>query len=879
MFEIPLQKIDEERRLVIGQAAAEVLDKSGESMDYATAKAAFQEWSAEFERHSGGLSKGNLRVMHTKEVAGKIVDLSFDDLTKAVNIVAHVASPNAWALVTSGAFCGFSIGGGYARRWTEEGTGLKKYTPIVREISLVDNPCIPTARFVELIKADGIVEQLELRGAVRTFAQEWETRPRTFSEIEAERPRTFGELHKGIAGQVAAIFSNPAVPLGANHSGFQTIKSALGGGGPKSRKPRRPSDIGPLPKAGGMPVAPKPVAPLAKAAGELSEAQHQERINAAKARWAKEGGDTKAMEAHYTEQHDAAKSAWFGSKTKVAAVEAGHKQEWSDMADLHEAYDKAKPHLPADAHGLTIMHPNGMIHDPENMYGQMMKPGFDFEKKHVYGLAPHEVDDFVKEWKAKAAAAPVLNHDWHQWATGLKQMGKPGSKLHQTGTHVHELLSGGLKPVRRAKPDGSVDEHLGPYARNIPTKPHQPLAVVHDGKVIVNIAHPAMREDRDGLNRKTTPDEDEMILHGRGPLMKKNFITGDWSESAHPRGKAGKFAGKGSAPAAPSETTAAAVAVAPKRDAEGRKDETKAAWAGFSGGMLVSGKAAQHVPTLADSFRFGVGEKGKRNKTAASLRGDNAGRAGMKGSARRARAQALAEAPTADTAATSAHRKVMQEAAERGSSREEAEAMAARFAEKLRGRGKGGGTVGDMYVNGKPTVRVTPQAAASATRAVKNHLRGQVLTEKYLRGGLSHAVGGKGIAGKVLGYAARVPFGVLGAVAGAQAAHRLQREDEGSGVTDAHHTAANVGEALHLAGEASTGASIGGFAGMAASHLLQGGSLTSPFKSWMDGTVNAAKLGRASKIGGIVGAAGMVAMRAPDLIREYKARNAPKQES
>lgn len=195
MFDIPLRKIDEERRLVIGQAAAEGKDRSGESMDYASAKEAFRAWSDEFDQSTGGLSKGNLRVMHTKEVAGKIIDLSFDDATRAVNVVAYVASDNAWNLVKSGCFSGFSIGGGYAKRWTDE-DGLKKYTPIVREISLVDNPCIPTARFVELIKADGIIEQIELRPRTHGFEEMWKARPLSFFETWVQRPKTFGDLAK-----------------------------------------------------------------------------------------------------------------------------------------------------------------------------------------------------------------------------------------------------------------------------------------------------------------------------------------------------------------------------------------------------------------------------------------------------------------------------------------------------------------------------------------------------------------------------------------------------------------------------------------------------------------------------------------------------------
>lgn len=193
-FIIPLTKIDEEKRLIIGRAAQEVADKSKEIMDYATAKPAFEAWSKGFEVASGGLSKGNLRVMHTKTVAGKVVDLSFHDGDKAIDVVVKVVDDNEWEKVLSGCYTGFSMGGGYAKRWNDD-AGLTRYTPTISEISLVDNPCIPTARFAELVKADGLVEQIALHGRdPDTFAKAWAERPRTFGEAWASRPLTFGEL-------------------------------------------------------------------------------------------------------------------------------------------------------------------------------------------------------------------------------------------------------------------------------------------------------------------------------------------------------------------------------------------------------------------------------------------------------------------------------------------------------------------------------------------------------------------------------------------------------------------------------------------------------------------------------------------------------------
>lgn len=185
---IPLSKIDEEQRLVIGTGAAEELDRSKEIFDYASGKQAFQEWSDGMAKASNGLSKGNLRSMHRRDIAaGKIVDLGFDDDGKKVTVCAKVVDDQEWAKVLSGVYTGFSIGGGYAKRWPDpQVAGATRYTPAIREISLVDMPCIPSATVAELVKVDGSVVELPLVGAP----------PPTFGELVKAIPPTFGGLHK-----------------------------------------------------------------------------------------------------------------------------------------------------------------------------------------------------------------------------------------------------------------------------------------------------------------------------------------------------------------------------------------------------------------------------------------------------------------------------------------------------------------------------------------------------------------------------------------------------------------------------------------------------------------------------------------------------------
>lgn len=243
-LEIPLIKIDEERRLIIGRAACEEKDKSSEILDYVTAKPAFQKWSDGIAELSGGLSKGNLRAMHQKTVAGKVINLDYNDAQKSIDVIAHVVDDNTWNLVKTGCYTGFSIGGGYARKWQDPNDAtLTRYTPDIRELSLVDTPCIPSARFAELIKADGMTMQLELRGVLPGFADRWSARPRSFGEQWNERPRTFAQLRKAVThkpagnpdgGQFASDGGgdSPAIasPPATGASGLGLMRGAVAGG-------------------------------------------------------------------------------------------------------------------------------------------------------------------------------------------------------------------------------------------------------------------------------------------------------------------------------------------------------------------------------------------------------------------------------------------------------------------------------------------------------------------------------------------------------------------------------------------------------------------------------------------------------------------------
>lgn len=156
---IPITKVDAARRLVYGTIAEEIPDKSGEVFDYGSSKPYFERWSDEIARTSDGKSVGNLRAMHGAIAAGKLSRLSFDDKAKRIEAVGKVVDEAEWAKVVEGVYTGFSIGGHYVERWPDdERPELTRYTAEPTEVSLVDNPCIPSATF-SLIKTDGSVEQ------------------------------------------------------------------------------------------------------------------------------------------------------------------------------------------------------------------------------------------------------------------------------------------------------------------------------------------------------------------------------------------------------------------------------------------------------------------------------------------------------------------------------------------------------------------------------------------------------------------------------------------------------------------------------------------------------------------------------------------------
>ena len=150
-----LAKIDESRQEVWGVATAEVVDKEGEIFDYASSKPYFKAWSNEIAKATDGKSLGNVREMHVNSAVGKLVAIEFDDALKQISVGARIVDDAAWQKCAQGVYTGFSIGGQYMKAW-DDGEFVR-FTAKPAEISVVDNPCVPSAHFTA-VKTDGSYE-------------------------------------------------------------------------------------------------------------------------------------------------------------------------------------------------------------------------------------------------------------------------------------------------------------------------------------------------------------------------------------------------------------------------------------------------------------------------------------------------------------------------------------------------------------------------------------------------------------------------------------------------------------------------------------------------------------------------------------------------
>lgn len=145
---VPITKVDEEKRMVWGYATVEELDSADTIITYEASKKAFSKWI------------GNIREMHNPIAIGKKVEVQFDDANKGVWLGAFVSEStdgeNAWIKVKEGVLQGFSIGGSTKDYEFRDYDGQEILTITdydLAEVSLVDNPACPSCT-LQIVKRD-----------------------------------------------------------------------------------------------------------------------------------------------------------------------------------------------------------------------------------------------------------------------------------------------------------------------------------------------------------------------------------------------------------------------------------------------------------------------------------------------------------------------------------------------------------------------------------------------------------------------------------------------------------------------------------------------------------------------------------------------------
>jgi len=134
---VPINKVDDEKRMVYGFASTPDLDSQGEIVSVEAIKKALPEY----------LKYPTIREMHQPNAVGVTKETVVDD-KKGLYIAAKVVDDNAWKKVKEGVLRGFSIGGSIV---SKVGNIIKALELV--EISLVDSPANKKAA-IELWKAE-----------------------------------------------------------------------------------------------------------------------------------------------------------------------------------------------------------------------------------------------------------------------------------------------------------------------------------------------------------------------------------------------------------------------------------------------------------------------------------------------------------------------------------------------------------------------------------------------------------------------------------------------------------------------------------------------------------------------------------------------------
>ena len=146
------EKNDDGSLSVWGRATQEIQDGQGETMDYGTSLPYWKRRMEEMQKLTDGNSLMPIREMHNPYAAGKAIQIDPIDGEKAVDICSKIYDPVTIKKIQEHVLNGYSVGGKYVRRW-RDGDGIR-YTADPHEISVVDVPAVPTAKFTLFKSAD-----------------------------------------------------------------------------------------------------------------------------------------------------------------------------------------------------------------------------------------------------------------------------------------------------------------------------------------------------------------------------------------------------------------------------------------------------------------------------------------------------------------------------------------------------------------------------------------------------------------------------------------------------------------------------------------------------------------------------------------------------
>lgn len=168
-------------------------------MDYVTTVPYYKALKEKFLKATEGKSLAPLREMHQLSAVGAGKEMDFDDDARAIYMGFKVVDDTAWTKVQEGVYTGFSQGGKYVKTWKKG--QLTHYTADPGEISLVDNPCLPSATF-EYVKQGGATELRKFKAPEPTLDAKIDDLVDRLASAVEDRLEKAGKKIKAVVGHL-----------------------------------------------------------------------------------------------------------------------------------------------------------------------------------------------------------------------------------------------------------------------------------------------------------------------------------------------------------------------------------------------------------------------------------------------------------------------------------------------------------------------------------------------------------------------------------------------------------------------------------------------------------------------------------------------------